>query len=104
MAVSAMFPSNDMGETPHALKMVRIGLIGAGWHATADHAPALRHCADADEFRGGVELTGVCDIDCAKATEAATRFGFRRTYDALDAMLPDVDAVLSIVPPAALAT
>src|SRR5215207_5235870 len=91
-----------MGETPMLLKMLRIGLIGAGWHATADHAPALRYCADADEFRGHVELTAVCDIDRAKAIDVAGRFGFRRVYDSVDAMLPDVDAVLSIVLPTAL--
>jgi predicted dehydrogenase len=82
--------------------MLRIGLIGAGWHATADHAPALRHCADDEEFRGRVELSGVCDIDRAKATEVAQRFGFRRAYDSIDAMLSEVDAVLSIIPPAAM--
>jgi predicted dehydrogenase len=83
--------------------MLKIGLIGAGWHATADHAPALRHCADSDEFRGRVELSAVCDIDRAKATDVADRFGFRRAYDSVEAMLPDVDAVLSIIPAAALA-
>ena len=83
--------------------MLKIGLIGAGWHAAADHAPALRHCLDADEFRGCVELSGVHDIDRARATEVAERFGFRRAYDSIDAMLPEVDALLSIVPAAALA-
>jgi len=82
--------------------MLRIGLVGAGWHATADHAPALRHCAASDEFRGRVELSGVFDIDQAKAADVAAHFGFRRAYDSLGAMLADVDAVLSIVPPAAM--
>jgi len=83
--------------------MLRIGLIGAGWHAMADHAPALRHCAEDEEFRGRVKLSGVCDIDLAKAKIAAAQFGFRRAYDSVDVMLPDVDAVISIVPPGALA-
>src|SRR5688500_1110367 len=82
--------------------MLKIGLIGAGWHATADHAPALRCCADGAEFLGRVELRGVCDIDFAKAADVAQRFGFRCAYDSLEAMLPHVDAVISIVPPAAL--
>jgi predicted dehydrogenase len=82
--------------------MLRIGLIGAGWHATADHAPALRHCADDDEFRERVELAGVCDIDPAKATALIEQFGFRRAYDSIDAMLPDVDAVFAIVPSATM--
>ena len=82
--------------------MLRIGLIGAGWHAQGDHAPALRCCADDDEFRGRVELTGVCDIDPAKASELVARVGFRRAYDSIAAMLSDVDAVLAIVPAAAM--
>ena len=94
----------SMGGKPMLLKMLRIGLIGAGWHATADHAPALRHCADSDEFHGRVELSGVCDRDRAKATGLAERFGFRRVYESIEAMLAEVDAVLSIVPPGALAT
>ena len=64
--------------------MLRIGLIGAGWHATADHAPALRHCADADEFRGRVELTGVFDVDRAKAADLAARLRLSPRYDSLD--------------------
>jgi predicted dehydrogenase len=84
--------------------MLRIGLIGAGWHATADHAPALRLCAGIAEFRGVVGLAGVYDVDRAKAADLAARFGFHRAYDSLDAMLPEVDAVLSIVPPAAMAS
>ena len=84
--------------------MLKIGLIGAGWHAVNDHVPALRHCADDEEFRGRVELTGVCDIDAAKAADAAARFGFRRAYHSVETMLGDVDAVLAIVPPAAMLT
>jgi hypothetical protein len=83
--------------------MLKVGLIGAGWHAQADHAPALRHCADGDEFRGLVELSGVCDLDFARAKRMAQQFGFRRVYHTIDDMMPEVDAVLSIVPAAALA-
>jgi predicted dehydrogenase len=82
--------------------MLRIGLIGAGWHAASDHAPALRHCAAEPEFRGAVELTGVCDIDALMAAEVASSFGFRRAYESIEAMLPEVDAVVSVVPPEAL--
>ena len=82
--------------------MLRIGLIGAGWHAATHHAPALRHCAAEAEFSGSVELTGVCDADAAKAAEVARGFGFRRPYESIDVMLPEVDAVVSIVPAAAL--
>ena len=80
--------------------MVKIGLIGAGWHALADHAPALRHCADLPEFRGRVELSAICDIAISKAQAAAQRFSFGCAYDSVEAMLPEVDAVLAIVPTA----
>ena len=84
--------------------MIRIGLIGAGWHALADHAPALRHCADSDDFRGQVKLSGVFDIDRAKATDAVERFGFGRAHDSIESLLRDVDAAICVVPPAALPT
>ena len=82
--------------------MLKIGLIGAGWHSLTGHAPALSLCRESEEFRGRVELTGVCDVELAKAQVAAERFGFRRVFASIDALLPEVDAVISIVPPAAM--
>src|SRR5687768_9716375 len=82
--------------------MLRMGLIGAGWHAATHHAPALRQCAAEPEFSGAVELLAVCDPDAARAAEVARGFGFRQGYGSIQAMLPEVDAVISIVPPAAL--
>ena len=82
--------------------MLKIGLIGGGWHATRQHAPALRHCAGEPEFRGAVELAGVCDVDRTKAEAAAAEFGFGHAYSSIEAMLPHVDAVLSILQPMAL--
>src|SRR5688572_19329294 len=82
--------------------MLRIGLIGAGWHAATHHAPALRQCAGEPEFLGAVELAGVCDSDAAKTAEVVRGFGFRHAYESIEAMLPEVDAVVSIVPAAAL--
>jgi predicted dehydrogenase len=84
------------------MQMVRIGLIGAGWHATGHHAPALRHCAADAEFAGAVELAGVYDVDAVKASAAARNFGFRRPYESVEAMASDVDAFVSIVPPPVL--
>src|SRR5215204_3260663 len=81
--------------------MLKVGMIGAGWHALSDHAPALRRCADSEEFRGRVELSAVCDLDIDKARVAAEQFQFKHVYDSIDAVLPNVDAVLSIISPAA---
>ena len=81
--------------------MLKVGMIGAGWHALSDHAPALRQCSDSEDFRGRVELTAVCDLDIEKAGVAAEQFGFKHVYDSIGTMLPSVDAVLSIISPAA---
>ncbi len=48
----------------------RIGLIGAGWWATANHLPILA-------ARSDVELVGVCRLGKAELRAVAERFGFR---------------------------
>jgi len=82
--------------------MIRIGLLGAGWHAVNDHAPALRAASGEAEFSGGVALTGVCDADAVKASAVAREFGFGCVFETLEAMLPRVDAIVSVVPPGAM--
>jgi predicted dehydrogenase len=84
-------------------RMLRIGLLGAGSHALTHHAPALRHCVDDPEFAGRVELLGVCDADAARARALAGQFSFGGVYDSVDALVAAVDAVVSVLPAAALA-
>lgn len=74
--------------------MIRLGIIGAGAHATNAILPSLH--------RAGVELAAVCDLDLERAREVARRFGAATTYDDHRRMLRHerLDAVAAIGPPA----
>jgi len=64
-----------MVETPG----LRVGFVGCGGHALRNLLPTLAWVP--------AELVAICDLDLAKAQAAATRHGFARAYDSLDAML-----------------
>src|SRR5262249_23799141 len=53
-----------------ATRKVRVGFIGAGWWATANHIPILAS-------RDDVELTAVCRLGKAELSQVQERFGFR---------------------------
>ena len=78
--------------------MIRIGVIGAGAHSSANHGPALRRSKE--ERPTAVELAAVCDLDEDRARDYAGRFGFARTYTDLDAMLAgeELDGVVAVTP------
>jgi predicted dehydrogenase len=80
--------------------MLRIGLIGCGWAATARHGPALARYAALPGAQ--VELAACCDLDQERAEGFRGRFGFRRAYSDWQAMLSAErpDAVCLLVPPA----
>ncbi|MBU0716296.1 MAG: Gfo/Idh/MocA family oxidoreductase [Verrucomicrobia bacterium] len=83
--------------------MLNIGLIGAGAHSVAYHAPALARLAR--EHAGEITLMAVCDLDKDCAETACAKFGFQhscRTVAALE-KLP-LDAALIIVPATAILT
>lgn len=71
----------------------RIGFIGAGWWATANHMPLLA-------AREDVELTAVCRLGPAELERVRERFGFRHAYEDYRAMLAEVelDAVCVVSP------
>lgn len=69
---------------------VRVGVVGAGWWATAHHLPALA-------AHPGARLAGVVDRDPDRAAEAAAAFG-TTAYPDLGALLADVDAVVVATP------
>ncbi len=73
-------------------RVTRIGFIGAGGIANR-HFGVLEHFAD-------VAIVAVCDVEQARAEQAAERFGARAFTDA-DAMLAevDLDALYICVPP-----
>ncbi|WP_055585987.1 Gfo/Idh/MocA family protein [Peterkaempfera griseoplana] len=71
---------------------MRFGLLGTGPWATAVHAPVLDAHPD-------VEFAGVWGRRPEAANALAERFG-ARSYQDLDALLSDVDAVAVALPPA----
>ena len=56
------------------MSTVRIGMIGAGVHATNMLYPSLEHISDL------VERVAVCDLVDGKARVAARNYGFEKTY------------------------
>src|SRR5687767_4206178 len=72
---------------------VRVGFIGAGWWATANHMPLLAGRPD-------VELTAVCRLGKDELAKVRERFGFRYAYEDYRAMLEEVelDAVFVVSP------
>jgi len=75
------------------MKKARIGFIGAGWWATANHMPLLA-------ARPDVELTAVCRLGAAELEQVRSRFGFLHAYEDYEAMLREVelDAVFVVSP------
>ncbi len=76
-----------------AQQRVRIGFLGAGWWATANHLPLLA-------ARDDVELTAVCRLGAAELEQVRQRFGFRYAFEDADTLLREVelDAVCVVSP------
>src|SRR5262245_13619830 len=74
-------------------RKVRLGFIGAGWWATANHMPLLAR-------RDDVELTAVCRLGASELRQVKARFGFRiATEDAEELVRhPGLDAVVVTSP------
>jgi len=75
----------------HAQK-VRLGFIGAGWWATANHIPILAQ-------RDDVELTALCRLGADELRKVKERFGFQfATEDAAELVRQPLDAVVVTSP------
>jgi predicted dehydrogenase len=74
-------------------KKVRLGLIGAGWWATANHLPLLAK-------RDDVELTAVCRLGHRELEQVKDQFGFRFATESAEELVnhPDLDAVIVCSP------
>jgi predicted dehydrogenase len=71
---------------------VRVGFIGAGWWATANHMPVLAE-------RDDVELAAVCRLGAAELELVRQRFGFGfATEDYRDLLRQALDAVVVTSP------
>ncbi|MAE64356.1 MAG: hypothetical protein CMJ18_08790 [Phycisphaeraceae bacterium] len=77
----------------------RIALIGAGWHSSTHHAPAVAQYRD--EHPGAVEIA-LCDRDAARTAEIAERHGFDHRFTDVDTLRdrfrPDAAIVVLPVP------
>jgi len=76
--------------------MTRIGVLGAGAHSSSNHGPALAEYVR--RHPGEAKLAAVCDLDEARASEYAARFGFAEVYTDLEKMLgeADLDGVVAV--------
>ncbi len=72
---------------------VRLGFIGAGWWATANHIPLLAR-------RDDVELAGVCRLGRAELDRVRERFGFPFATESAQELvdLPGLDGVVVTSP------
>jgi predicted dehydrogenase len=71
---------------------VRLGFIGAGWWATANHMPLLA-------ARPDVEMAAVCRLGARELAQVKERFGFRfATEDAAELVAQPIDAVVVTSP------
>ena len=72
-----------------APRKVRLGFLGAGWWATANHMPLLAQ-------RDDVELVGVCRLGSSELARVKEVFGFRFATEDAQALVehPDLDAII----------
>ena len=63
-------PTNHLGSAEQTMNKVRLGFLGAGWWATANHMPLLAK-------RDDVEFAAVCRLGRAELEQVKERFGFR---------------------------
>lgn len=77
---------------------VRIGLLGCGEHSEIGHAvPLARYSA---EHPGAVVLVAACDLRHERAELFCQKYGFKRAYSDMDAMLENgkLDICIAVVP------
>ncbi|WP_425148651.1 Gfo/Idh/MocA family protein [Deinococcus sp.] len=74
------------------MKPVRLGFIGAGWWATANHMPLLK-------ARDDVEFVGVASLGAGQLRQVQDMFGFPfATEDYRELLKQDLDAVVVTTP------
>lgn len=78
--------------------MLRLVLIGCGWHSASAHASALAHYAAQNP--SVVDLAAACDLEVERAERFCREYGFARAYSRVEEMLDaeKPDAVISVLP------
>jgi myo-inositol 2-dehydrogenase / D-chiro-inositol 1-dehydrogenase len=81
----------------------RIGFVGGGAHARANHLPAVQRVAA--ERAGEVELAAFCDLNAEVARSVAAEYGFGAAYTDVGGMLATerLDGCIAITPVAVTA-
>ncbi|MEO8758858.1 MAG: Gfo/Idh/MocA family oxidoreductase [Devosia sp.] len=74
-------------------RTIRIGVVGVGWWAAANHLPILKS-------RGDVELVGVCRLGVDELRKVQDQFGIRYGTESFDELLDQVpmDALIVASP------
>src|SRR5207302_8963891 len=74
-------------------KKIRLGFLGAGWWATANHMPLLAQ-------RDDIELTAVCRLGKSELDQVKERFGFHFATESAEELVryPGLDAVVVTSP------
>ncbi len=74
-------------------RKVRLGFLGAGWWATANHMPLLAK-------RDDVEMTAVCRLGKSELQQVKVRFGFTFATESAEELVnhPGLDAVVVTSP------
>ncbi|MFH1007625.1 MAG: Gfo/Idh/MocA family oxidoreductase [Candidatus Latescibacterota bacterium] len=78
--------------------MLKLVLIGAGFHSRSNHGPSLaRYAVD---HPGAIELSAVCDLDLEKARSFQDAFGFGKVYADFEKMIARErpDACVCVMP------
>ncbi len=72
-----------------SIRKVRLGFLGAGWWATANHMPLLARRPD-------VEMTAVCRLGHAELEQVRRAFGFAHATERAEELvqIPGLDAVV----------
>lgn len=74
-------------------KLLRVGFVGCGAHATMNLYPSLAFAP--------IDLVSVCDLDASRAEKARRTYGAEKSFTSLQDLLagPELDAIVVCGPP-----
>lgn len=66
------------------MEKIKVAIVGAGNIAQSAHLPAY-------QLRNDIEITGIADLNLARAEEAAKKFGIPKAFSSIEEMLEKVE-------------
>lgn len=79
------------------MKKIQLALLGVGSHCHNEHLPSIDRMMESHGDR--VELSAVCDLDRAKATQVAEEHGFARAHGDIQNLLEEKpDGIIAVTP------